>query len=179
MSRTETTPEEPAAALAEVLRAGFRFAYSLTHHRQDAEDLVQRAWVRLQRRYAGCDSNALMFRTLRNLFYDDCRRSKIVPFTSLDDEESGVTPTTELALANAPGVQGDLETLLTFLEPAEREALYLNCIEGMTAKEIGELTGRPRNTVLSVLARAHRKLRTAAARDADAASGVQQPGTNR
>lgn len=160
----DQSPKATPTDLDSMLQSGFRFAYSLTHHRQDAEDLVQRAWLRLQRRYAGCDSLPLMFTTLRNLFYDDCRRAKIVPFTTLDDE-LGATPTVEVALAHAPGVQGDLETLLGMLEVAEREALYLNCIEGMTAKEIGELTGRPRNTVLSVLARAQRKLRDAAARD--------------
>jgi DNA-directed RNA polymerase specialized sigma24 family protein len=71
-------------------------------------------------------------------------------------------------------VHGDLQTLLALLEPTERETLYLNCIEGMSAREIGELTERPRNTVLSVLARAHRKLRETAASDAKIAEhGIQ------
>ena len=148
-----------------ILQSGYRFAYSLTHHREDAEDLVQRAWLRLERRYAGCKSPGLMFRTVRNLFYDDCRRAKIVPFTTLDDGEHCEMLASEEVVSVTPGVQDDLETLLGLLEPTEREALFLNCIEGMTAREIGEFTDRPRNTILSILARALRKLREAAARD--------------
>ena len=162
-----TEPGESRAQLEDVLQAGFRFAFSLTHHREDAEDLVQRAWVKLHRCYSGCESNALMFRTLRNLFYDDCRRAKIVRFTPLDDDEGGSPIPEEGVLDSAPGVKGDLEVLLGLLAPPEREILFLNCIEGMTAKEIGVLIDRPRNTVLSILARAHQKLRDAAERDAD------------
>ena len=171
MPSNEQAHNKEVADLEAVLQSGFRFAYSLTHHRQDAEDLVQRAWVRLHRRYLGCESQALMFTTLRNLFYDDCRRAKIVPFTTLDDEEAA--PSAEEALDHAPGVQGDLEVMLGFLEIAEREALYLNRVEGFTAAEIGELTGRSRNTVLGILARAHRKLRDAAKRDSAADSKSQ------
>ena len=164
----EIPAHEPRERLNCVLQAGYRYAYSLTHHRQDAEDLVQRAWVRLQRRYDNCDSTALMFRTLRNLFYDDCRRAKIVRFEPLETDGLEVSsPGMESSLESAPGVKGDLEIMLGLLAPAEREILYLNCIEGMTAKEIGELTDRPRNTVLSILARAHQKLRAAAERDSD------------
>jgi RNA polymerase sigma factor (sigma-70 family) len=171
MSRNDQQQMQGTADLDMVLQSGFRFAYSLTHHRQDAEDLVQRAWVRLHRRYAGCDSQALMFRTVRNLFYDDCRRAKIVPFTTLDDVETA--PSAEASLDQAPGVRGDLEVLLGQLEISEREVLYLNRIEGFTAAEIGELTARPRNTVLGILARAHRKLCAAAARDAASNSNTR------
>ena len=38
-----------AAQLSELLQSGFRYALSLAHHHQDAEDLVQQAWLRLQR----------------------------------------------------------------------------------------------------------------------------------
>jgi len=91
MPQSERDFDGEEGDLGYLLQSGYRFAYSLTHHREDAEDLVQRAWVRLQRRYAGCDSAPLMFRAVRNLFYDDCRRAKIVPFTRLDDDD-GLPP---------------------------------------------------------------------------------------
>jgi DNA-directed RNA polymerase specialized sigma24 family protein len=31
----------------ELLQAAFRYAFSLTHHQYDAEDLVQSAWLKL------------------------------------------------------------------------------------------------------------------------------------
>ena len=51
------------------------------------------------------------------------------------------------------------------LHPAERETLFLHYHQGHTAEEIGQLTGQPRNTVLSIIHRAIRKLRVAAASD--------------
>jgi RNA polymerase sigma factor (sigma-70 family) len=59
------------------------------------------------------------------------------------------------------GSIGDLNLLLGLLRPVEREALYLHHVEGYTAQEIAELTGTPRNTILSLLNRGLRKLQTA------------------
>lgn len=36
---------------SEVLKAGYRYAFALTMHRQDAEDLLHDAWIRLVTRY--------------------------------------------------------------------------------------------------------------------------------
>jgi len=44
------------------------------------------------------------------------------------------------------------------LRPNEREALYLNAVEGYTAREIAKQTDMPRNTVLSLIFRARKKL---------------------
>jgi RNA polymerase sigma-70 factor (ECF subfamily) len=54
-----------------------------------------------------------------------------------------------------------MEALLAGLRTPEREALYLNVVEGYTAKEIGRLTDTSRNTVLSLIHRAKEKLRAA------------------
>ena len=43
----------------------------------------------------------------------------------------------------------------------ERELLYLAYVEGYTTQELADMTGRPRNTVLSQLHRARHKLRGA------------------
>ena len=52
----------------------------------------------------------------------------------------------------------EIQALLSCLRAEEREALYLNCVEGYTAAEIGELTDQPRGTVLSHLSRAKKRL---------------------
>ena len=71
----------------------------------------------------------------------------------------------------------DLEAPLAGLDQRSRtrQALFLNVVEGYTAREIGAFTGRPRGTALSlILYRAKRKLRGAIEAQAggDAASGV-------
>jgi RNA polymerase sigma factor (sigma-70 family) len=141
------------------MQSGYRYAYSLTHSRHDAEDLVQEAWLNLCRRYAIVGSRAVLFTTIRHLFIDRCRRNQVLAFESIDD----IAPTTNPAPALSPGTTGDVETLLGQLRPGEREAVYLHYIAGHTAEEIGTLTRQPRGTVLSLLHRALKRLQLAVA----------------
>ena len=154
----DASTDSPTFTDAERLQKGYRYALALTHHAADAEDLVHEAWLNLSRRYGRVESNAVLVTAVRNLFIDQCRRRKIVQFESLDQPEPPELP----ALAdNEPGVEGDLAALLAILRPVEREALFLHYYEGRTAEEIGQLTGQPRGTVLSLLHRAVAKLRAA------------------
>ena len=146
---TSTDGSEP-----ELLNRGYRYALALTHHREDAEDLVQEAWLSLQRRYGRVETAALLFTTIRRLVIDRHRRAKIVRFEPIED--SGLWPDEASA---SSGAQSDLWTLLGHLREAEREALFLHHVEGHTAEEIGRLTAQPRNTVLSLLHRGMNKLR--------------------
>src|SRR5947209_6759184 len=73
---------------AERLQKGYRYALALTHHPEDAQDLVHEAWLNLCRRYGQVESNAVLFTAVRNLFVDQCRRKKVVQFESLDEPEA-------------------------------------------------------------------------------------------
>ncbi len=150
-------PEVQSSEL-ELLQSGYRYALSLTHHRADAEDLAQQAWLNLCQRYGGATSRAALYTTIRNLFIDRCRRARVVAFDSLD----AAPPDLAAPASAAPGTSDDLERLLGTLRPGEREAIYLHHIDGHTAEEIGVLTRQPRGTVLSLLHRAFKKLRDAA-----------------
>jgi RNA polymerase sigma-70 factor (ECF subfamily) len=155
----DASSESPTPTDAERLQKGYRYALALTHHPADAEDLVHEAWLNLSRRYGRVETNAVLFTAVRNLFVDQCRRKKIVQFDSLDEPEGPELPA---ATESEPGVQGDLDVLLGILRPVEREALFLHYYEGRTAEEIGQITGQPRGTVLSLLHRAIAKMRQAA-----------------
>lgn len=147
-----TTPE------AKLLQDGFRYALSLTHHRQDAEDLTHEAWVNLCRRYGCVGSHAVLFTAIRNLFVDRCRRAKVVVFDPVGEDRPEIADPDLLE----PGTLVDVEQLLGTLRPGEREAIYLHYVEGHTAAEIGIVTRQARGTVLSLLHRALKKLRLAA-----------------
>mgnify|MGYP005847267693 CR=1 FL=1 len=147
--------------LAETLQAGYRYALSLTHHHYEAEDLVQEAWIRVWRKYGERSTRSLLFAAVRNRFIDGVRRGRVLSFSGIDDEEAvagmsdgsgGGTRLTDAAL--------DMDVLLAHLKPEEREALYLNVVEGYTAAEIGGTTNEPRGTVLSRIQRAREKLRS-------------------
>ncbi len=144
----------------ELLNAGYRFALALTHAESDAEDLVQTAFLRLLVRYGRVDTESLLYTAIRNLFYDELRRENVLSFEPVVAHEGTADPNERMERVDT---NVDLDVLLAVLRPEEREALYLNVVAGFTAREIGEVTGQPRNTVLSLVHRARRKLIRAAA----------------
>lgn len=135
----------------ELVQAGYRYALSIARHHEDAQDLVQQAWLKLQRAYGKVEGTPVLFRTVRNLFYDMKRRNKIVQFEPLEKSP-------EPGRSEATGVSMDMELVMKRLRPEEREALYLNVVEGWTASEISSQTGTPRGTILSHIHRARQKL---------------------
>ena len=114
---------------------------------------MQEAALRLYRKYGELKNKSLLFTAVRNLFYDQVRRSKVVAFDSLEDEELAVADTQTCHDRN------EISEMLLKLKPQEREIIYLHYVLGYTASEIGNLTDRPRNTVLSLLSRSREKLR--------------------
>lgn len=140
--------------LAEALQAGYRYALSLTHHHYEAEDLVQEAWIRVWRKYGARSTRALLFTAVRNRFVDRVRRGRLATFESVEGHELS-----DGAEAATPGGSADLDVLLANLQAEEREALFLNVVEGRTAAEIASFTGTTRGTVLSRLHRGKERLR--------------------
>jgi len=141
---------------SELLQSGYRYAMSLTHHREDAEDLVQQAWLNLTKRYKRVENKSILYTAIRNKFYDNCRRAKVVRFETLDNASESFN---KHAVVVDFGAANDLQFLLSNLSAESREVLYLNAVEGFTAKEIGERIDKPRNTVLSLIHRAKHKLK--------------------
>ncbi|MCU7923441.1 MAG: RNA polymerase sigma factor [Candidatus Thiodiazotropha sp. (ex Dulcina madagascariensis)] len=143
--------------MRELLRRGYRYAFSLTHDKTRAEDLLQDAWVSTLKT-GGVLRRAYLFSAIRSRFLDSCRRAQLVVFESLDEEvDAGQqhTPADEIVLANLQMLERSLSTL----RPIEREVLLLSDLEGYTAQEISELTGHPRGTVLSLIHRSRRRLK--------------------
>lgn len=144
------------ADLEDLLQAGYRYAWSLARADGDAEDLVQDACLGIVRAGAPWDRRYL-FRCIRNRFLDLRKRAQLAVMEPFDETRAE----TEDLLAGFDDLlatRDALERGLAELRDAEREVLFLAVNERMTAREIGELTDRPRNTVLSLIHRARRKL---------------------
>ena len=142
-----------------LLQLGFRYAFALTHHHHDAEDLVQTAWLKLHTRGRQGTTKALLFTTIRNLHVDQYRRRNRIRFMSLETAECQ-----PVACADAEEAgDGAVGRLLRQLRAAEREALFLHVVAGYSPDEIARLTGKPRGTVLSLMHRGRQKLRALAA----------------
>ena len=148
--------------LEELAHRGYRFALSLTHDETRAEDLLQDGWFAVLKA-GGPWSRPYLFATIRNRFIDQYRRDRLINTTSLN-EESCEAVEIDGEFWNGDSAfsgNGTLESALGRLRPEERAVLYLAAVENYTAKQIGELLGWPRGSVLSLLHRARGKLRKA------------------
>ncbi len=152
---------------AEILQAGYRYALALTHDRHEAEDLVHDAWLKLHERSRLFRGRGYFLRTVRNLFVDRYRRNRRILLEPFNDEYEAN------AVHGSPAQSGGdvsgefspysvsdpvLSDALAQIRPQEREALYLNAVEGMSAAQIARHTGRSRSTVLSLIHRGKIKL---------------------
>lgn len=154
-----------------MVQVGYRFALSLAGDPHAAEDLVQQACLRVLHKKGRLSSRSYLLTTIRNLFYDSLRRQKLVAFEPLEPMEASLPAT---ATPN-PCARLDLESSLNLLSPEEREAIYLSYVEGYTAAEIGKMLGKPRSTVLNILARAKSRLIAA---ETSASSPIPQGGVH-
>lgn len=137
-----------------------RFLCHLTGNASDAEDLVQETFLAVWRKrdqFEGRGSAAgYVRRTALHLFLNarqkTDRRDAIVRRT---DEEPACTPILDFEEREARDVLvARVRTAVDELPEGPREAFILFRFEGHTCAEIAEITGAPRKTVESRLARA-------------------------
>ena len=148
------------------LDAAYNLARWLTRNEQDAQDVTQEAFLRAFRffdGYQGGNVRAWLLTIVRNTCYTRIRRSRPADRTELFDEEihsmefsGGADPEIQaLAAADKETVSRALEELPDVF----REALVLREMEGMSYKEIADVTSVSLGTVMSRLARARTQLR--------------------
>ena len=152
-----------AAALPH-LDAAHNLARWLTRNDHDAEDLVQEAYLRAFRFFAGFqgdDARAWLLAVVRNVCYTWLKKQhNRGPTTAFDEElHSGQGESynpERLALQHA-----DRQLLREVLEelPVEyREVIVLRELEGCSYKEIAVIADIPLGTVMSRLTRARKRL---------------------
>lgn len=135
----------------------FRYANALTHDEAKAFELVQTALLKVlekkPRQYM-----AYLKTTIRHVFYDEWRRSKKVPFESIDQE--AVTDSVSPSSLDDLYIESEsVNDILQSLEPLDREVLYLYSVEGLTFEEISLETGYKKGTLLSRMHRLKEKIK--------------------
>ncbi|HET7456107.1 MAG TPA: sigma-70 family RNA polymerase sigma factor [Gemmatimonadaceae bacterium] len=149
-------------------------AYTLARHlvrdEHDAQDVVQEAYLRAWRHYAGFrggDERAWLLAIVRNCCFTWSRSQRPARLAvAYDDEEHGDPQEGGSHLAADAAVlaesdRAELQLALDQLGPEFREAIVLREIEGLSYKEIGRVVGAPIGTVMSRLARARSRLQAA------------------
>jgi RNA polymerase sigma-70 factor (ECF subfamily) len=153
------------------LDALYQTALRLTHHRAEAEDLVQETCLRAFRSFhrfdPGTSCRAWLFTILRNAFLNRRRRAGrevLEPEIELVDPASGsaTAPRTEASPEEEffqTVLHGDVDRALKALPRVFREAVILADLEGLSYREIAQVLGCPAGTVMSRLARGRARLR--------------------
>jgi RNA polymerase sigma-70 factor (ECF subfamily) len=158
------------------LNAAYNLARWLTRNERDAEDVVQESYLRAFRFFAGFrggDARAWLMRIVRNTCYTWLHANRPLQEAAEFDEtlfspDSRSPNPEEAVLRNDRGasVRKALEAL-----PANfREVLILRELEGLSYKEIADITGMPAGTVMSSLSRARDRLRQVLAASGEAVS---------
>ena len=146
------------------LDAAFNLARWLTRNEHDAQDVVQDAFLRAFKFFEGFhggNSRSWLLSIVRNTTYTWLQKNRRPELATVFDEEKHDIEDTSsnpevLLLKNA-----DRQEIMKAVEelPVEfREAMILRELEGMSYREIADMTDVPVGTVMSRLARARKRL---------------------
>jgi len=167
-----TRTERFQAMVLPYLDSAFNLARWLTHSSQDAEDVVQEAYLRAFKffdSFHGEDGRAWLLGIVRNTFYTWYQQNKILAQNVQFDQElhgalldneadaqcAGHNP--ELLLIRKDGQQ-QVQQALARLPVEFREVLVLRELEDLSYKQIALIVGIPMGTVMSRLGRGRKQL---------------------
>lgn len=165
----DATREHELASFEEAMLphmdAAHNLAKWLLHNEQDAQDVVQEAYLRAFRSFAGfhgSNGRAWLLTIVRNTAYTLLKKNRSADLTTTFDEEIHLTGHESASPATILERAEDAELMKNAIDqlPAEfREILILRHQEDLSYHEIGEILKIPAGTVMSRLARARAKLK--------------------
>lgn len=156
------------------LDAAHNLARWLVRNSEDAEDIVQEACLRALRffdGFRGGSARAWLLRIVRNTSYKWLQKNG-ARLPAVEFDESIHTEGLDLTSAETPETlliqsadRQMVERALRALPVRFREMLVLRELQGLTYREISEVTGAPMGTVMSSLSRARDRFRQAISED--------------
>ncbi len=160
--------------LLPLIDAVYNFAYNLTHHDENAQDLVQNTYLkafRSMKNYAkGTNAKAWLFTILKNTFINEYRKlvrqprkvdyDEVLNHHQEDDNHSSFSSYVDLREEMIESMMGDEVTIAISELPDDFRIVILLCdIEECSYEEIAEITQIPIGTVRSRLHRARNMLK--------------------
>jgi RNA polymerase sigma-70 factor (ECF subfamily) len=149
------------------LDAVYRMALQLSHHPDEASDLVQETYLKALRASAGFQERGggirpWLFKILHNAFYTRLSKAKreasasdeIESTESTDPAPDDSGPAWDLASLDWEQTDERLKAAIDRLKPDYRSILLLWGVEGMKYREIADVLDIPIGTVMSRLHRA-------------------------
>jgi RNA polymerase sigma-70 factor (ECF subfamily) len=143
------------------LNAAYNLARWLTRNADDAEDLVQEAYLRAYRSFEtlqGQDGRAWLLAVVRNTCFTWLNKKGNRTAVEFDEQIHGAAEeNAETVLLNEAAL-GSLHGCLEGLPLEFREVMILRELEELPYKEISEIVRVPIGTVMSRLARGRKRL---------------------
>jgi RNA polymerase sigma-70 factor (ECF subfamily) len=146
------------------LDAAHNLAKWLLRNEQDAQDVVQEAFLRAFKSFGGfhgSNGRAWLLTIVRNTSYTLLKKNRVSDLTTPFDEEIHASDDESMSAATILERSEDAELIREAMDelPAEfREILTLRHQEDLSYKEIADIAQIPPGTVMSRLARARSKL---------------------
>jgi RNA polymerase sigma-70 factor (ECF subfamily) len=152
----------------------YHMVYGMVRNREDARDITQDAFVKAYNKLSTFRTESSfytwLYRIAMNLAIDFLRKTKRRGESSFDeqiaskDDDGGLS---ELHVADSPSkslerkqLMGSILDALDQLPDDQRQIILLRELEGLSYKEIADVTGVPEGTVMSRLYYARKKLQT-------------------
>lgn len=139
----------------------FNFVYRICGNSKDAEDITQevfiKLWKNLKKYRPGTSFKAWLFSIARNTAIDWLRKKKNINFSAFEDEE-GENKLFDSVVDESPwpddlAIKAEnsemIEGFISKLPAIYKEVIVLRYKNQLTFDEIGEVIGRPANTVKS------------------------------
>src|SRR5881394_3391258 len=145
--------------------AAHNLAKWLLRNEQDAQDVVQEAYLRAFKSFGGfhgSNGRAWLLTIVRNTSYTLLKKNRAVDLSTTFDEELHASSHEPVSPATILEHAEDAELISQAMDelPAEfREILVMRHQEGLSYKEIADIAQIPPGTVMSRLARARAKLK--------------------
>lgn len=138
----------------------FRHCYFRVYDRERARELMQEAFTKTWEYLANGKKikniRAFVYKTANNLIIDQSRKKKEASVEALDD--AGQLPTAPTIIPNVV----DTALLLAKLEKVDasyRHAVYMRYVDGLSPKEIAEISGESVNVISVRIHRGVKKLK--------------------
>jgi RNA polymerase sigma factor (sigma-70 family) len=151
----------------------YELARWLAGNRADAEDIVQEACLRAFRgigNFSDGNARSWVLTIVRHTAYGWLQKNRSTALVHIADFEDVEGVRTNESNDHAPETAliakddaEQLETMIATLPAPFRETIVLRDIQGLSYREIAEVTGVPTGTVMSRLARARNRLLVAIA----------------
>ena len=137
-----------------------RYAFSLFHQQEEADDLVQDCLERAIKKQSlwqqGSSLRAWLFTMQHNLYINQLRSKGRQPPMTFETD----TLSNQLEPHQSEVLMRDINFCIQQLPEDQRQVLLFVTVEGFTYKEVGEIMNIPLGTVMSRLSRARKTLHT-------------------